>query len=118
MANLGSEEMCLLYIVNLRGTFGIDTPGGVTVTMDGVKIGVAPFKRTTFFMCQPGVHIVRVRKWWCKSAPIEVELDVSRPAILEVDIPKDGLLRRMAAVTLRPSRAIRLTLRYGFFTPI
>lgn len=109
--------MCVIYVVNLRGAFGRGAPGSLLLTIDGVKTGIAPIKRTTFFMCQPGVHIVRVKKWWYKSAAIEVKLSVSHPAILEVDAPKDGLLQRMATVALRPSSAIRLNLRYGFYTP-
>lgn len=109
--------MCLIYIVNLRGAFGRGAPGSVVLTIDGIETGVAPIKKTTFFMGQPGVHIVRVKKWWYKSAPIDVKLSVSHPAILEVDAPKDGLLRWMATVAFRPSSAIRLNLRYGFFTP-
>lgn len=105
------EERATIVVENVRSWVGNQKRGAVHVSLDGHNEGTALPNDRLVLSCAPGLHRVRVRQWWYRSAPLNVEVQPREELELVADRPKGNLLTCTAVLMFRPWRSISLERR-------
>ncbi len=58
--------------------------------------------------CEAGSHVVRIRQWWYRSAPLSVTALSGKTIYLKADRSRVRLLQRFAIFAFTPWRALVL----------
>lgn len=83
--------------------------GAFSVSIDGLRVGIAHVGGEVGSDVLPGKHRVRIRQWWYRSPPLEVEVLNGQTVRLRADIDRSiGVVRRMGRMLLHPSRSLTL----------
>jgi hypothetical protein len=99
-----------IVIESHRKWFGDQRLGTFVVSLDGTSAGKLPPEGRVELRCASGVHVVRIRQWWYRSKPTEVQISIGQTVSLRADIPRTGsVLNRMTTFIATPWRALSLT---------
>ena len=84
--------------------------GAFVLSVDGQRVGVVPVLGRLAVTVGPDEHVVRIRQWWYRSAPVVVTVGAGATVCLKGDIPvTPSFVRRMGRFLAQPSRALTLT---------
>ena len=84
--------------------------GAFSVSIDGTRVGIARVEGEFGREVSPGSHRVRIRQWWYRSPPVEVDVLKGETVRLRADIDRSvGPVRRMGRMLVHPSRSLTLT---------
>jgi hypothetical protein len=98
-----------LVVENLQEWFGNQNLGAFHVAVDGKRAGAVLPRQQVALACSPGSHVVRIRRWWYRSAPLVIEVQVGDRHHLVADVKREGaLLVRILTTIFRPSRALTI----------
>jgi hypothetical protein len=99
-----------IVIESHRQWFGDQRLGTFTASLDGSRVGKVPPEGRVDLLCEPGHHVVRIRQWWYRSKPMQVDVPAGHVVTLNADIPRSGnLVARMVTFIFTPWRALSLS---------
>lgn len=111
MARTGPSR---IVVESRRRWFGDERLGTFTISLDHAKAGKVPPTGRLDLPCTPGPHVLRVRQWWYRSAPLRIHALEGGSVFLTADIAHRGhVFRRMTTFCFTPWRALSLTTTTG-----